>query len=87
MLELLDYLFVEVVIQPNEVIQWEGGLEEFVPEDEEVELELEADVVAFLLVDVALIVLAHVVPFDAGVCDSFLDLVHKTFVSVAYESF
>ena len=80
---LLDYVFVEVVIQKNEVIQWERGLEEFLPEDEEVELELEADVVAVLLVDVALIVLAHVVPFDAGVCYSFLHLVHETFVSVA----
>ena len=64
---LLDYVFVEVVILPNEVIQWEGSLEEIVSEDEEVELELEANVVAVLLVDVALIVLAHVIPFDAGV--------------------
>ena len=84
---LLDCLFVEVVIQPNEVIQWEGGLEEFVPEDEEVELKLEADIVALLLVDVALIVLAHVVSFDVGIFDSFLHLVHETFVSVACESF
>ena len=83
----LDCLFVEVVIQPNEIIQWEGGLEEVVPEDEEVELELEADVVALLLVDMALIVLAHVVPFDVGVFDSFLHLLHETFVSVACESF
>ena len=87
MLVLLDCLFVEVVIQPNEVIQWEGGLKEFVPEDKEVELELEADVVALLLVDVALIVLAHVVPYNVGVFDSFLHLVHKTVVSVACESF
>ena len=84
---LLDCLFVEVVIQPNEVIQWEGGLEEVVPKGEEVELELEADVLALLLVDVALIVLAHVVPFDVGVFNSFLHLVHETFVSVACESF
>ena len=84
---LLDCLFVEVVIQPNEVIQWEEGLEEFVPKDKEVELELKANVVALLLVDVALIVLAHVVPFDVGVFDSFLHLVHETFVSVPCESF
>ena len=80
-------MFVEVVIQPNEGIQWEEGLEEVVLEDEEVELELEADVVALLLVDVALIVLAHVVPFDVGIFDSFLHLLHETFVSVACKSF
>ena len=63
---LLDYVFVEIVILINEVIAWEGRLQEIIPNDEEVKLELEVVALAFLLVDVALIVLAHVVPFDIG---------------------
>ena len=63
---LLDYVFIEVVILMNEVISWEGGLQEIVPHLEEVESELEVVAIAFLQLDVALIVLAHVVPFDAG---------------------
>ena len=63
---LLDYVFVEVVILLNEVIQWEGGFQEIVPNDEEVELELKVVALAVLLVDMALIVWACVVPFDVG---------------------
>ena len=64
---LLDYVFFEVVVLVNEVIAWEGGLQEIVPDNEEVKLELEAVTIAVLQVDVALIVLAHIIPFDADV--------------------
>ena len=63
---LLDYVFVEVVILINEVIAWEGCLQEIVPNDKEVEAKLEVVVIAVLQVDVALIMLAHVVPFNIG---------------------
>ena len=62
---LLNYVFGEVVILLNEAIQWEGGLQEVVPDDEDVEHQIGTDAIAVLLVDVALIVLARVVPFDA----------------------
>ena len=61
---LLDYVFGEVVILLNEAIQWEGGLQEVIPDDEEVEHQIGTDAIAVLLVDVALIVLARVIPFD-----------------------
>ena len=61
---LLDYVFDEVVILLNEAIQWEGGLQEIVLEDEEVELQIGTDAIVVLLVDVALIVLGRVVAFD-----------------------
>ena len=63
---LLDYVFVEVVILVNKVIAWKGCLQEIVLDDEEVKFELKAIALAILLVDMALIMLAHVVPFDAG---------------------
>ena len=63
---LLDYIFVEVVVLVNNVIAWEGILQEIVSDDKEVKLELKAVVIAVLQVDVALIVLVHVVLFDAG---------------------
>ena len=61
---LLGYVFVEVVILVNEVIAWEGRLQEIISDDEEVELKLEAIAFIVLLVDVALIVLTHIVSFD-----------------------
>ena len=64
---LLDYVFVEVVVLVNKVIAWEGGLQQIVPDNEEVALELETIKISVLQVDMALIVLAHVVPFDASV--------------------
>ena len=63
---LLDYVFIEVVILVNEVIVWEGGLQEIVLDNKEVKLELEAVALAVLQLDVALIVLTHVVPFDTN---------------------
>ena len=62
---LLDYVFIEVVILLNEAIQWEEGLQEVVPDNEEVKHQIGIDAIAVLLVDVALIVLARIVPFDA----------------------
>ena len=59
---LLDYVFGEVVILLNKAIQWEGGLQEVVPDDEEVEHQIGTDAIAVLLLDVALIVLARIVP-------------------------
>ena len=63
---LLDYVFVEVLVLVNEVIAWKGGLQEIVRDDEEVEHEFEVVAIIVLQVDVALIVLAHIIPFDAG---------------------
>ena len=62
---LLHYVFLEVVILLNEEIQWEGGLQEVVPDDEEVKHQIGTDAIDVLLLDMALIVLACVVPFDA----------------------
>ena len=62
---LLDYVFVQVIILLNEVVAWEGHLQEIVLDSKEVTLKLEAVALAVLLVDVVLIVLAHVVSFDA----------------------
>ena len=62
----LDIVHVGVVILVNEVIAWKGGLQEIVPQDEEVEPELKAVAISVLQVDGALIVLALVVPFDVG---------------------
>ena len=66
LLVLLDYVFVEVVILINKVIAWKGGPQEIVPNDEEVEPQLEAIAIAVLQVDMALIVLAHVIPLNAS---------------------
>ena len=63
---LLDYVFIEVVILVNEVIAWEGGLQEIVLDKKEVEPKLEVVAIAVLEVDVALIVLAYIVSFNAG---------------------
>ena len=45
---LLDYVHVGVVILVYEVIAWEGGLQEIVHDNEEVEPELEAIAIAIL---------------------------------------
>ena len=45
---LSDYVFVEVVILINKVTAWEGGLQEIIPDNEEVELELKAVKIAIL---------------------------------------
>ena len=58
---LLDVVYVRVVILLNLVFQEEGGLQALVPQDDEVELELEAAAIAVLQVDGPLIVLALVV--------------------------
>ena len=63
---VLDYVHVGVVILVNEVIAWIGGLQKIIPQHEEVELELKTVAIAVLQVDVALIVMAHIVPFDVG---------------------
>ena len=80
---LLHYVFLEVVILLNEAIQWEGGLEEVVPDDEEVEHQIGTNAVVVLLVDVALIVLARVVLVDVVAEDASLHFVHLIFVLVA----
>ena len=72
---LLDVVYVRVVILLNLVFQEEGGLQVLVPQDDEVELELEAAVIAVLQVDGPLIVLALVVLFDASAYDASLRLV------------
>ena len=43
---LLDVVYVRVVILLNLVFQEEGGLQVLVPQDDEVELELEAAAIA-----------------------------------------
>ena len=57
---LLDIVHVGVVILVNEVMAWERGLQEIVPQIEEIEPELKAVAIAVLQVDEALIVLALV---------------------------
>ena len=57
-----------------------------VPQDDEVELELEAVAIAVLQVDGPLIVLALVVLFDASAYDASLRLVQQVPVSVACSS-
>ena len=83
---LLDVLYVQVVILLNLVFQEEGGLQVLVPQDDEVELELEATAIAVLQVDEPLIVLALVILFDASAYDASLRLVQRIAVSVAYSS-
>ena len=63
---LLDIVHVGILILINEVMAWEGGLKEIVPQDEEVEPELETVAIVVLQVDGALIVLVLMVPFKAG---------------------
>ena len=83
---LLDVLYVQVVILLNLVFQEEGGLQVLVPQDDKVELELEAAAIAVLQVDGPLIVLALVILFDASAYDASLRLVQRIAVSVAYSS-
>ena len=72
---LLDLVYVGVVILLDLVFQQEGGLQAIVPQDEEVELELEDVAIGVLQVDGPLIVLALVVLFDASAYDGSLRLV------------
>ena len=83
---LLDVLYIRVIILLNLVFQEEGGLQVLVPQDDEVELELEAAAIAVLQVDGPLIVLALVVLFDASAYDASLRLVQRIAISVAYSS-
>ena len=83
---LLDLVYVGVVILLNLVFQHEGGLQAIVPQDEEVELELEDVAIGVLQVDGPLIVLALVVLFDASTYDASLRLVQQIPVLVAYSS-
>ena len=83
---LLDVLYVQIVILLNLVFQEEGGLQALVPQDDEVELELEAATIAVLQVDGPLIVLALVVLFDASAHNASLRLVQWIAVSVACSS-
>ena len=80
---LLDVVYVRVVILLNLVFQEEGGLQVLVPQDDEVELELEAAAIAVLQVDGPLIVLALVVLFDASAYNASLRLVQQITISVA----
>ena len=48
---LLDLVYIGVVILLDLVFQQEGGLQAFVPQDEEVELELEDVAIGVLQVD------------------------------------
>ena len=66
MILFLDIVHIGIVILVNEVMAWEGGFQEIVPQDEEIEPELEAVAIAVLQVDGALIVLPIVVMFDGG---------------------
>ena len=75
MIVLLDVLYVRIVILLNLVFQEEGGLQVLVPQNNEVELELEAAAIAVLQVDGPLIVLALVVLFDASAYNASLRLV------------
>ena len=72
---LLDVLYIRIIILLNLVFQEEGGLQVLVPQDDEVELELEAAAIAVLQVDGPLIVLALVVLFDASAYNASLRLV------------
>ena len=83
MIVLLDLVYVGVVILLNLVIPKEGGLQALVPQDDEVELELEAVAIVVLQVDEPLIVLALVVLFDASAYDASLRLVQQIIVLVA----
>ena len=83
---LLDVVYVQVVILLNLVFQKEGGLQALVPQDDKVELELEAATIAILQVDGPLIVLALVTLFDASTYDASLRLVQRIAVSVACSS-
>ena len=73
---LFDYVFVEVVILINKVIPWKGGLQQIVPDDEEVELELKAVALAILQLDVASSILEHIELFDTNAFHTSLPLVH-----------
>ena len=82
---LLDLVYVGVVILLDLVFQQERGLQAFVPQDEEVELELEDVAIGVLQVDGPLTVLALVVLFDARLTyDASLRLVQQIVVLVAY---
>ena len=82
---LLDLVYVGVVILLDLVFQQEGGLQAFVPQDEEVELELEDVAIGVLQVDGPLTVLALVVLFDSRLAyDASLRLVQQIVVLVAY---
>ena len=82
---LLHLVYVGVVILLDLVFQEEGGLQAFVPQDEDVELELEDVVIAVLQLDGPLIVLALVVLFDARLAyDASRCLVEQIVVLVAY---
>ena len=82
---LLDLVYVGVVILLDLVFQQEGGLQVFVSQDEEVELELKDVAIGVLQVDGPLIVLALVVLFDARLAyDASLRFVQQIVVLVAY---
>ena len=82
---LLDLVYVGVVILLDLVFQQEEGLQAFVPQDEEVELELEDVAIGVLQVDGPLTVLALVVLFDARLAyNASLRLVQQIVVLVAY---
>ena len=83
MIVLLDLVYVGVVILLNLVIPKEGGLQALVPQDDKVELELEAVTIVVLQVDEPLIVLALIVLFDASAYDASLRLVQQIVVLVA----
>ena len=83
MIVLLDLVYVGVVILLNLVIPKEGGLQALVPQDDEVELELEADAIVVIQVDEPLIVLALVVLFDASAYDASFCLVQQIVILVA----
>ena len=80
---LLDIVYVRVVILLNLVSQEEGGLQVLVPQDDKVELELEAAAIAVLQVDGPLIVLALGVLFNTSSYNASLCLVQQIAVSVA----
>ena len=82
---LLDLVYVGVVILLDLVFQQEGSLQAFVPQNEEVKLELEDVAIGILQVDEPLTVLALVVLFDARLAyDASLRLVQQIVVLVAY---
>ena len=83
---LLEIVYVGVVILLNLVFQQEGGLQAIVPQDEEIELELEDVAIGVLQVDGPLIVLALIVLFDGSAYDASLCLVQQILVLVAYSS-
>ena len=76
-------MYVGVVILLNLVISREGGLQAIVPQDEEVELELEAVAIVVLQVDGPLIVSALIVLFDVSTYNAFLCPLQQTFVLMA----